>query len=307
MVQFRDIYLKRQNRDARKQDKLTFKRAVLTDEGGSQTSTSPLEDVWASADERRVWYMHEGAVQPAQILCRKVSDPYVGLGVIIGLAEGSNQLEVLTDDFFLTQTGDPTGWASTAPRDFEPGGIKQMWVYTKVIVPLATYPGSGVAVNVVSGDYPYGGTRKTFNGSVNYSLSGSVPGGGLCRFAGLYLDASNALQTVNGGTAAAGTTPPEPSWPAGAFRLCVVLLTNGDTSIDFADIYDRRMAWSDEQAGGDGWPFANVLTVSTTDPNAAYATLAAALAAAGGGRGNSAGRRDLFGLSLAKYRRERDD
>lgn len=284
MTTYRDLVLKQKDKLDDKQDRLLFKRAVLTTEGGLQTSSDPLNDVWASLSEKRCWYMHEGAVQPAQILCRKVSDPYVGLGVIIGYADGFDQLEVLSDDFFLTGTGDPTGWASTSPRDFEPGGRKQMWVYTKVITPLATYPGSGIKVNVISGDYPYLGTRKSFAGSVNYDLSASVPGGGLCRYAGLYLDASNTLQTINGATTTAGSTPAEPSWPAGAFRLCVVLLTNGDTSIDFANIFDRRMAWSDQQSGSARvWPFAHVLTVSTTDTDADYSTVAAAIAAAAAG------------------------
>lgn len=293
MTAYRDIILRRQDREDKKQDRLLFKRAVLTTEGGLQTSTDPFNDVWASTSLRRVFYMAEGAVQPAQILCRKISDPYVGLGVIIGYADGSNQLEVLSDDFFLTRTGDPTGWASTSPRDFEPGGRKQMWVYTKVITPLATYPGSGVAVNVILGDYPYLGTRKSFAGSVNYDLSASVPGGGLCRYAGLYLDAANTLQTVNGATIAAGSTPAEPSWPAGAFRLCVVLLTNGDTSIDFANILDRRMAWSDEQGSSAGWPFAHVLTVSPTDPDAQYTTIGAAITAASAG--------DIIQVDAATY------
>lgn len=284
MVSYRDIKLKQKDKLDDKQDRLLFKRAVLTTEGGLQTSTDPFNDVWANSTLRRVFYMAEGAVQPAQILCRKISDPYVGLGVIIGYADGSNQLEVLSDDFFLTKTGDPTGWASTSPRDFEPGGRKQMWVYTKVITPLATYPGSGVAVNVILGDYPYLGTRKSFAGSVNYDLSASVPGGGLCRYAGLYLDASNTLQVVNGATIAAGSTPAEPSWPAGAFRLCVVLLTNGDTSIDFANIIDRRMAWSDEEAGtASSWPFAHVLTVSSTDADADYPDIDSAIAGAAAG------------------------
>jgi YD repeat-containing protein len=280
MAQYRDIYLKQQSRLAKKQDRLQFKRAVLTTSGGSLTATDPQTEVWASASERRAWYMHEGAVQPAQILCRKISNPYVGLGVIIGYADGSNQLEVLSDDFFLTGTGSPAGWVSTGPADLEPGGNKQLWIYTKTIVPLATYPGTGVAVNVTNGDYPYLGARKTYNGSVDYSLASSVPGGGLCRYAGLYLDATNTLQTIDGATTTAGSTPAEPTWPAGAFRLCVVLLTNGDTSIDFANIYDRRMAWSDEQGGGIGgnvWPKPDKLNISDTE----YSTAAAAVAALG--------------------------
>jgi len=278
MTIYRDIKLKRQSREARKQDKLPFKRAVLTDEGGQQTSSDPLNDVWASASERRAWYMTDGATQPAQILCRKVSDPYVGLGVIIGYADGSNELEVLSDDFFLTHTGDPTAWASTAPRDFEPGGRKMMWVYTKVITPLATYPdATGLTVNIIAGDYPYDGARKTFAGSVSFALTQN-PNPGEHYLAGLYLDSANTLQVVYGASVATAIDAPEPSWPAGSFRLSAVLIDDVQTSIDFdADIFDRRMAWSDEESsGGNAWPKPNKVNIGTTE----YATITLAIAAA---------------------------
>lgn len=280
---YRDIQLKREERLDRKQDKLPFKRAVLVTSGGLQTAVDPFTDVWAAEDERRVWYMTDGATQPGQILCRRISDPYVGLGVIIGYADGSNEQEVLTDDFFLTKSGDPTAWHSTAPRDFEPGGRKQLWVYPKVITPLATYPDpSGLTVNVIRGDYPYAGTRKTFEGEQSYLLT-APPTSGHHYYAGLYLDSSNTLQVVYGTSVALAFEPIEPAWPASAFRLSVVLVENGQTSIDFAeDVYDRRMAWSDEVGGG-GWPFTHVITVSTTNVSADYATLATAIAGASAG------------------------
>lgn len=253
MVQFRDIVLKQQSRFGAKQDRLPFKRAVLVNQFGEQTSASPVSVVYANESERRVWYMTDGAVQPAQVLCRKVSDPYVGLGVIIGYADGSNQLEVLSDDFFLTQTGDPTGWASTSPRDLEPGGIKQMWVYTKVITPLMTYPGVGLTVNVTNGDYPYGGERVTFNGYNGFTLTQN-PNPGEHYYAGLYLDSANTLQVVYGTSVSTATTPPEPAWPAGAFQLSVVRINDTQTTIDFNDdIFDRRMLWSDNNSADRTW------------------------------------------------------
>jgi hypothetical protein len=285
MPQIRDIILKQEQRFGRKADQQIFRRAVLTTEGGLQTAdNNPFSEVWASQSERRVWLMLDGATQPSQMLCRKISNPYVGLGVITGLAEGSNEKEVLTTDFFLTHGSvPPDGWDSTAPEDLEPGGNKQLWVYTKIITPLAAYPGTGVAVNIIGGDYPYNGTRKTYDGVENYDLSASIPGAGLCRYAGLYLDSANILQTVDGATVAAGSTPAEPSWPAGAFRLCVVLLTDGDTEIDFANILDRRMAWSDENGGGGSggniWPAPDKLMIGATE----YDDLPAAIAAASSG------------------------
>lgn len=281
MVAYRDVVLKEKAKQDKKQDKLLFTRAVLTDAQGNQTGSG---SVWASQSERRVWAMTAGAIQPGQVLCVRVSDPVIGLGVIIGYADGSNEKEVLSDDFFLRKTGDPTGWYSTSPGDLEPGGLKMMWLYSKAIVPLATYPDpTGLSVNIIAGDYPYAGTRKTFAGQSGYLLA--APGTvGHHYYAGLYLDSSNALQVVYGTSVVVATTPPEPSWPAGAFRLSVVKIANGQTSLDFNDdVFDRRMLWSDELAGAAGWPFANVLTVSSTDADAQYTTIALAIAAASDG------------------------
>jgi hypothetical protein len=252
-MQIRDLVLRQQSKFETKTDKQIFRRAVLTTEGGLQTSSDPLNEVWASRAARRVWFMADGSTQPAQVLCRKVSNPYVGLGVIIGYADGSNAKEVLTTDFFLT--GNETnldGWDDTGPEDLEPGGNKLLWVYTKVITPLATYPPNptGLTVNIIAGDYPYGGVRKTFDGSVSFALTQN-PNPGEHYLAGLYLDSANTLQVVYGASVSTATTAPEPAWPAGAFELSVVLIDDVQTSIDFdTDIFDRRMAWSDQASSG---------------------------------------------------------
>lgn len=247
MTTYRDVFLKQQDKFDTKQDKLLFTRAVLTDAQGNQTGSG---SVWASESERRVWFMVSGAIQPGQALCVRISDPVIGLGVIIGFADGSNEKEVLSDDFFLRKGGDPSGWYSTGPADLEPGGIKMMWVYSKVITPLATFPEpTGLLVNVIGGDYPYAGTRKTFGGQSGYLLA--APGTvGHHYYAGLYLDSANTLQVVYSASVVVASTPAEPTWPAGAFRLSVVLIANGQTSLDFNDdIFDRRMAWGDESSG----------------------------------------------------------
>jgi hypothetical protein len=133
----------------------------------------------------------------------------------------------------------------------------QLWLASKLIEPLATYPGSGLTVSVVAGDYPYLGTRKTFAGSINIALTQN-PNTSQHYYAGLYLDSANVLQVVYGASIGVAFTPPEPSWPAGAFRLSVVRINDTQTGITLAsdtstsnDILDRRMLWSDEQAGPD--------------------------------------------------------
>lgn len=72
MVAYRDVILKEKAKQDRKQDKLLFTRAVLTDAQGNQTGSG---SVWASESERRVWAMTSGAIQPGQVLCVRVSDP----------------------------------------------------------------------------------------------------------------------------------------------------------------------------------------------------------------------------------------
>ncbi len=248
MVQYRDIQLKQQKKQDQKLDKREPLRIVITDAQGNQSGSG---SIWANEGERRIWYMVEGAIQPGQALCRRISDPSIGLGARLGYANhGSSTKEVLEDDLFIAQTGDPTGWSSTSPRDLEPGGIKNLWIYSKVITPLATYPApSGLFVNVIQGDYPYAGTRKTFAGQINIALTQN-PNVGQHYYAGLYLDSANTLQVIYGASVVVASTPTEPAWPAGAFRLSVVRVNHTQTSIDFADdVVDRRMAWSDESSG----------------------------------------------------------
>lgn len=294
MVQFRDIKLKREKEQSAKQDKVYLYRAVLTDALGNQSSSDPLNNVWFNQTEKKVYHRKFGSGPPTPIYCKLVSTPYVGLPVYCGYDGLSNQIQVLEVDKLPQDVGgDPGGWDNTAPEDLEPGGIKAMWLYTKAIVPLATFPtaSTGLKVTVNPGDYPYQGTRKTFAGQVGKDLSASQPSAGQWRYVGLYLDSANTLQAVNGTAVAITSQPPEPTWPAGSFRLSVVRIANPQTSIVFGrdtsidnDILDRRMLWVDTLSFS-GWPFAKVLTVSTTDPSADYTTITAALAAASPGYG----------------------
>lgn len=259
MVQVRDIVLKRQKEQDRKQDIRGRYRAVLTDAEGNQTSTDPQTDVWSNQTTRRVWHMPLGATQPSQVFCLNISNPYVGLPVECGYEESNNTIEVLRVDQLPAKYGESAiGWDQNDPASFEPGGLKMMWLYGKALVPLATYPdATGLVVNINAGDYPYLGSRKSFTGQTGYTLTAPA-GAGTHYYAGLYLDSANALQVVYGTAVATSSTPPEPTWPAGAFRLSVVRIANGQTSIEFGsdssddnDVFDRRMLWSDEQAAPD--------------------------------------------------------
>lgn len=281
-ISYRDVRRKTEKKLDEKQDKRTQFRAVVVDSLGNQSGAG---DIWANQSQRRVWIMTVGGSQPFQVLCVRLT-PVIGLGVIVGYADPlSRTLEVLRTDYEFLGPSNTTGTAYESPSnlDFLPGGRLQLWLDTRLIQSLAIYPNSsGLFVNVTDGDYIYQGERKTFNGQTNIDLSGSQPAGpDEHLYVGLYLDSSNTLATVDGATVATSADAPQPTWPAGAYRLGMVLLNDTQTSFSMADdVVNLKIPWTDEESFGGGWPFTNVLTVDATDPDAAYTNIADAQAAA---------------------------
>lgn len=280
MPEYRDIVLKRDNRLKEKQDKKQPIRAVITDSLGNASGSG---DIWANRNTRKVWIRELATASVRQVVCYSIT-PAIGLGVMVGYKPWSNVQQVLESDTDFLGITNATGTSYEAPsnEDFLPGGRLQLWIQSKLLVPLATYPNTtGLVVNVTSGYYPYNGERKFFAGLTNVDISASQPAAGQYRFVGLYLDSSNTLQTING--TAGGTTPPaEPTWPSGAFQLSVVRLYNPQTKINLLldtdannDIFDRRMAWS-EVFGSNVWPRPGKINIGFDE----YDTLAAAVAAA---------------------------
>lgn len=280
----RDLLEKSRQRQAKKADVKPRDRSVICASDGSRTVGS----VWADEDAKVVYHQRFGSGGIGRAKCTTIANPELGLGVEVSkIDDRLAEWEVVGDDPFLRRSAtDARNYGVTSPQDLLPGGRLMLWVDSRQLTPLATYDtAETLLVNVVSGDYPYNGTRKTFAGSTGQDLTSRVPGAGLTRLVGLYLDSANSLGFVNGATTTIGFTPAEPTWPAGAFRLSVIQLDNGQTSLSFADdIFDRRMIWSDEQGGAaGGWPFTHVLTVSSTNADADYTTLALAIAGASAG------------------------
>lgn len=280
----RDLLEKSRQNQAKKADVKPRYRSVICAADGSRSTGSQ----WADEDAKVVWHQLFGSGGIGRARCTAIANPELGLGVEVSkIDDRLAEWEVVGDDPFLRRSAtDSRNYGVTSPQDLQPGGRLMLWVDSRQLTPLATYDTAGtLEVNVVSGDYPYLGTRKTFTGAVNQDLTSRVPGAGLTRYVGLYLDSANALQFVNGATTTIGLAPAEPTWPAGAFRLSVVQLDNAQASLSFADdIFDRRMIWSDEQGGAiGGWPLAKVLTVSATNPDADYTNIADAIAAASTG------------------------
>lgn len=264
MPSLRDNRLRLLDHFSYKLDRRPRRRGVITDVQGNQSGTG---SVWANEATRMVWMMPEGATIPGQIRCVQIPNPQIGLGVEWGYLEGAVEPEVLGDDQFLRYS--PVGnqdWVSTSAEDLGPGGRLQLWLDTRLIFPLSTFPDdTGLTVNAVAGDYPYNGARVTFTGQTGIALTQN-PNAGEHYYAGLYLDGAGTLQVIYGSSVSTSLTPPEPSWPAGAFLLSVVRVNDTQTRIVFApvtnstnDIFDRRMAWSDENF------FHNLLSVTHSD------------------------------------------
>jgi hypothetical protein len=278
LIQYRDIQQKRQKELFLKQDKQAQFRAVIVDELGNQSGSG---DIWANRAQRRVWIMPIGGVQAYQVLCVKIANPSIGLGVIVGYADPlSRTQEVLRTDYEFFQPSSTTGrsWEALGLEDLQVGGELRLWLDPRLMIPLATYPDdTGLVVNVVSGDYVYAGVRVTFAGQVGIALTQN-PNPGEHYLAGLYLDASNTLQVIYGASIAIASTAPQPAWPDGAFQLSTVLIDDTQTSISLADdITNRRILWTDIDSFS-SWPFASIWSISTTDPDADFVSIAAAIA-----------------------------
>lgn len=284
-ISYREVEYKRNKRFDKKIDKREPIRAVIVDSLGNDSGSG---SIWADENLRRVWIRELGTAGASQIPCYNIT-PVIGLGVIVGYEPYSDIREVLSSDKkFLGQTNpDGRSYESPSTMDFRPGGRFQLWLASKLIEPLATYPSSatGLTVNVVVGDYPYAGTRKTFAGQANVPLTQN-PNAGQHYYAGLYLDAANTLQIVYGASVVLATTPPEPAWPAGAFRLSVVRINDTQTNITLStdtdtdnDIFDRRMPWSDTNSGGNVWPKADQNMLDGVN----YTTVTLLIAAMGSG------------------------
>lgn len=239
----RDLKLEVQAEQDRKADKPERFRAVITDAAGNRTGTG---SIWRNENQREVWFQAWGSGNLAWGLCDAI-EPFIGLAVIVETDPFLGVTEVIRDDPVQRRTATTrVPVRASSEQDFAPGGRFQLWLQSEMIQPLATYPGTGLAVNVVVGEYEYFGTRKTYAGKSEFDISSHQPAGPSEHLlVGLYLDANNTLQTVAGSTVATSADAPEPTWPDGAFRLSVVDLDDSQTSITLADdIVDRRVVWT---------------------------------------------------------------
>lgn len=252
-ITIRDVRESFSSKLNKKQDKDIIIRAVITDGYGNQSGAG---SIWANFNTRRIWYMAHGASQPAQIRCTRIPNPYIGLKCLIGHYQGSTELEVVSDDPFDRVTN-PNGsdWTTMSTEDMQPGGRALLWLQPKAFVPLAVWPGTGLAVNINPGNLELDGTRLTYAGISNYDLSTHQPAGpNEHLLVGLYLDNTGALNAIDGATVSTALTAPAPAWPAtNIFRLSTVELDDTQTTIDFAnDITDQKTIYTEMAGFGGG-------------------------------------------------------
>jgi hypothetical protein len=274
----RDLELSLKDEFSGKQDKPGKFRAVITDAAGNRTGSNTI---WRNEPRREVWFQSWGSGSLGWALCDNI-EPLIGLGVIVQFDEFIGRYEVLRDD--PTQrdgNANRRSYRVVSDNDLIRGGRFQLWVESEMIQPLATYPGTGLAVSVVAGTYELNGIRTDYPGAENFSISALQPAGpNEHALIGLYLDSDNNLQSIAGTTVATGTAAPEPVWPSNnIIRLAAVDLDDSQTTLDLsADIDDRRVfvTVGTGSVGSGSWPADNQAMINQVP----YSTIQDALDAA---------------------------
>lgn len=169
--------------------------------------------------------------------------------------------------------------------DADPG-LDAVTVYPRSWAQLRTYAQDplSLSVNVSPLVYAYGNAMVTFDGGVmDLTAVEATLAVGEARLALVYLDlATNALAYTMGaiGADAGGWALDDPAVSNDTFPSAVVRIAEAQTENSESDIRDRRMFLNGSPGAIGGWPFDTaILTVDTTDADADYATVAAAIAA----------------------------
>jgi hypothetical protein len=175
-----------------------------------------------------------------------------------------------------------------------------LYVDSRQIEDLMVRPAGLLKVKVNPGWYDNGLTYAYYAGTASYELASYQPAAGTKRGVGLYLDSDGALQAVAGATVARTAVLPEPDWPAGAFRLAMVIVYGDKNFIDFEYIKQRKalyanparlvsqlytpagtLAWSVDSAGNLDNDLGGVMTAPAAEAVFKIKNTSGATAAAG--------------------------
>lgn len=237
--------------------------------------------VWADVYAKRVWYQAYGASQPSSTYNFTVRDVYEDMPVIIGTPQGSNIQQVLrVDEIALKDQTIPIPGQNDKHSHRRRSGNIHI-VEPETLEALMCHPTpDGVRMIVRPGWYIYGTTRTYFTGTI-LDLSGNIPAASNHRLVGIYLDANNAAQVVNGTAVSVTTDPDDPTWPAASAPLATVLVRYDSTKLLFSNVTSKKAEYN-LYADAGGWPGTGECKIDTTT----YASLTAAVTAWLNGAGN---------------------
>jgi hypothetical protein len=115
-----------------------------------------------------------------------------------------------------------------------------VYVDSRQIEDLMVRPAGLLKVKINPGHYDNGLTYAYYAGQSSLDLASHQPAAGTKRGVGLYLDSAGALQAAAGAIVARTAVLPEPNWPAGAFRLALVIVFGDKNFVDFEYIKQRK-------------------------------------------------------------------
>lgn len=257
----RDLQLKRQKHDARKQDAPERFLAMLVRFDGNLKVPGRPGFVYAQQ------LPTDDAPPPVPVLCVGLQ-PRVGLRVWIE-RNRENQWEVVDwwrgivgqADYnwqaYLPLHGVDHEWPDRAPR---PDAVT---IYPRALSMLRAYPSplGGLSVGVAPLRYIKDGVVTLFTGDAGVDLSASQPAVGLARYVGIYLDlTTNTIGTVDGATTidADPVEPDSPTFPDNVFTSAMVRLDGSQTTFIERDFVDLRVVIGEATvsslaASGAGW------------------------------------------------------
>jgi len=185
-----------------------------------------------------------------QVFNGGVVNPIAGVPVLVELSSGQHKYKVIGIDYGLAggndyDIGTPEDvylkHASTHEWSNNTPGTDAVSVYVRALIPLKTYPYSGLTVGVAEGRYSYNGKNQFF-GNTYISLSNYTPAAGYTVFVLLSLNPeTQALVVTVGDVADAALAPSFPIIPPGYIPSSYVQLSSTTTTVTEAIITDARV------------------------------------------------------------------
>lgn len=255
------MQLKRQRRDARKQDAPERFLAVLTRYDGDGDGVAELKVTGRPGYVYAQQLPVDDAPPPVPVLCVDVQVRQ-GLRVWVernyeGQWEAVRWWRGIVGQADYNWQNYPGLHAHTHIRPDRAPAPDAVDIYMRALVPLRASPGplGGLSIRVEPLRYIRSGISVLFTGDMDVDLTANKPAAGLARYVGIYLDlATNMVGTVNGATTidADPVEPPSPAFPNGVRPSAMVRLDGSQTTFSERDFVDLRMLFGEADTGGGG-------------------------------------------------------